>query len=220
MAPEPTVPFDWLDLPRKVMPVVQKGKLRPEATVATNGMASFLVSPSKASFLLHPQPVGKKLKAFPFFMKGVSQRPLHGKVPPLPSWHPLRPLGELIQQGKTPQPLNTYRGAISHQPLASLTLLQPHRSWEDRLREVESLAKGHRAGEWWRWDSKAGVPEPCPSLSQHPQGDKMERVPSHEGTEPSSSSGGPWKLPSPSSPLTSSVCFVPFIGDTAFIISI
>lgn len=91
--------------------------------------------------------------------------------------------------------------------------------WGNRLREVKYLAKGHRADEWQRQDAKADLRDPCTAPSGDPQQDKIKSTLSRELS--CALVGQALEIPLLLSPLISSLCPPPpFIGDTAFIISI
>ena len=74
--------FDWSGsrahsavlscLPRKLGPVIHMGKLHFEATVEINGMARFMVYIFKKPSFPLPRSAGTKLRAFQFFIGGVS----------------------------------------------------------------------------------------------------------------------------------------------------
>lgn len=74
--------FDWSGsraryavlscLPRKAGPVIHMGKLRFEATVAINGLARLMVCVFKKPSFPLPRSAGTGLRAFQFFIGGVS----------------------------------------------------------------------------------------------------------------------------------------------------
>lgn len=149
--------------------------------------------------------------------------PLNSRFSMLLSWYHLRPPGESTQQGKkdTPFPEHLWSAGFLVSPLGSFTFHGNSVLGVTGSERLSNLLKV-RAGEWQRWDSNADLPDTYTTPSHDLQQDKL-RVHLLEGTELCPSRGGHWKLPLPLSPLTSSLCFFfffPFIGDTAFIISI